>query len=489
MRNYGIEYLSNEGNVLGVPAEWNEPHILYLFERNEKGQGVRLCHPVHGYMSLSALVCHYSELLTAAGIFGVRFLPDGIGVLKREKYFSTYVNGFHGVRAGIFAGAELDAVQVDDAFQRFGTLLKAGRFAKLLDLSDIEAEAFSKSYEAAFSPVTAEEAAQYDFHLWTGSPMLRVFRRSWLPSNENGACIYGACMVGRRDAVDWYKYQRGAVAAAALVRKSDGKVYARAVVWMRGEMITDGSGSTYSGPIADRQYFYNDRSRDVLRYFLSGQGIPFKQDTASNTDGGFVFPDGSVKYGRITAAGLVASPEGCKGFPYLDTLELVSSEGVACNQTDGILGDVFKQRSTQGTREHVGKFVRVTLGVAAGRIFAARVCRALLLPDGSREYTREFSDFQQFGELAPLCEGQGRYDFPGGEYVPGALTALYDVELAYNYAADVKRVISVRCFPHQLRFDTASGRWVVATLWDSERGAWLPVERFRLRSSGYIEAV
>lgn len=494
MRTYGIEYLSNQFNVLRVPADWQEPHVLYLFERNEKARSVPITVPTPGVgcVSLASLVVHYSELLTAAGvdIFAVRYLPEGIGVLKRSKYFTDYQNEFHGIRAGIFAGAELDAERIDGAFERFGTLLRPGRFAKLLGCSDLECEEFSRAYLAAFAPIDEEALNEYEFKLLTGPSMLRAFKSRFYPAS-NSSSLFSACMVNRLAFIDWYKHQRGKIAAAVVTKKSDGRIYARAVTWMDAT-IKDGSEVLHAGKIADRAYFYSDRHRDILNFYLRRDGIPYKLETnSSTTDASFLLPGGGVACG-VVQANLLPNNGAVRGFPFLDTLEVVAEckgSAVACNDSSRVVGDVYRQRSTQGGRESLGRLVRVTVGEYAGRIFAARVCQSVLLPDGAVEYTRgSFSDLQRFGNLSPMYCNSGRVDSVGGEYVPDGFTAVYSVGIQSGWDSDIVTAVDVRCFPHQLTYDRDLGRWVVRTLWDSARGQWLPVECFRLRN-GQVAAV
>ena len=311
-------------------------NLLFIYENNRQALEVNV--QVEGLInpnyttSLYELVVNYKQQLIAADIYSVRYLPEGISVLRGARYFSTYEgNPFLKVRESenrYFYSSDTVTAEdnperhalIDEAFTRYATLIKPAKFLLSLGATNEQAEQFSHAYLNVFK---VRPTDVYSYVEYQSNEFMEQYRNTPEP---NGSPIF-SCMYenSRNPRLSWYGLQGDRVTLATA--QKDGKIYARAIIWQDGEMIDRDGEVIYSGKIADRLYHYNHAGRAALITYLEAAGIPYKR-TETWGDGVFQLPDGRTfdTSGQTIRAKIKTAKNTGGLYPFVDTLPIVTAK-------------------------------------------------------------------------------------------------------------------------------------------------------------------
>lgn len=440
---------------------------------------------------------HYKVMLDN-DVCAIRFLPSGLGLMRRSKFISTHesnpwpsvLNGIDSLSthlsSPILIGEHDTPVthsNLESAFDRTGVLVRAGKFAKSIGCSDVEAEQFSRDYDKYFGE---DDSDKYSLELVEGDDIVEYYKSSNY-AERNGSPLWSSCMNGKSSIVRFYAKNKRYIKMAVLF-DSDRKVVGRSIVWLDATIREWGGSSyvctedklLYKGMFADRMYYHHDTALDVMRKKMDEMGIAYKR-ALSFGDGEVIVPvDGVAKnydsgYLFIKAnIGLVGGP-----VPYLDTLCYASSNKCVANRV--VDGKVKRCSSTEGRTDAMGEFVKVDVGLGISEAKFAfkpkRQVAKVVLPNGKVVYALGSDSLG----LARGCDSFSDH------YIIASVTSEYtiDVPQVSYWSGDTSlRIINVRVYAHQLTYDFNSKSFKVSMLYDDKSGKYHPVDEFLIKSVG-----
>lgn len=450
--------------------------------------------------SLEDLCRYNNKLLIEADIYSVRFLNDGLGIARANKYYSTHesnkwnaLNGMLNARLNnlgmryLYPENEGSVIHpmIEECFERLGTLLKPGRFAKALGCTDAEAEAFSKSYNDAFKPL---DTSKYEFKIVSGTDIQRYYLSDNY-AQRNSSPLWSSCMNSREKSkyIKWYARNKKHVSLAVLLR--EGLVVARAICWNDSTMIEIGQGYRtapegeviYAGKFFDRNYYYDDEALNVFRSHLDKQGAAYKLSVGAGT-GDVRLPNGRV----IDSSDMVikANLSVCCGqYPYMDTLTLVSDRKMISNVE--IDGKLKLAQSTSGGHSVFGEYEKVTLGCKAMyEIVRSNRVIKVLFPDGSIEFVRQDS--------ANSIDGMSlvRASSYSNVYVIKELCKLVSANVGQYYTSNAgcaDSFIQVWAYVNQLKFDKKQSKFVLDSIYCDKNEEFVSIDRVRIKADKFIK--
>ena len=461
--------------------------------------------------TLCSLTMSAYQRLIEADILAIRFLKEGISRTPIGKVLNQhesnlwqnvlnemdnvdpdYVGSFYDKKLYEFYGSDYADYRhihplVESAYDKHGTIMKAGKFAKLLGCSDAEAEQFSKDYNIAFGNMADDG---YEYKVVSGHDIVKYYDDIQYPE-RNSSPLWGSCMNSKDNIVQWYAKNCKHVRLAVLLKNN--QVHARAIIWNNVSiekwghrtMVRTEDKVVYKGSLADRQYYYSDKALFTFRQHFKKSGIAYKECTSWG-DGSYQIPivsddtlttaywqydsDNLIIYSKVTRI---------KGkVPYLDSLMYMSDKKIVSNKvTDGL---IVKCNSTRGETEHIGTYTTARIGLDDGwlsRIDLTSNLHRVLFPHGEESgvVPNKFN--------IPTTRIHAKSDV----YVITHLAQCKPVQLKRVRKGKVlvtDRVL-VYVYPNQLEFDIKQNDFVVTKLWAEDKQCYAPVSEFVLSVDRY----
>lgn len=461
MKMYNLQKLFN------TTESGERETVVFISEVNSDAKGLTIPPSVNiAVNSLHYLANQYQHQLVKADIFAVRFLKEGISVLRGNRYRSDYEgNPWKPIVSDFMQSADSQRItddpsgQINDAFNRWCVSIKPAKFLLSLGATNVEAEQFSHDYFRTFGE-RPENA--YTFELVEGKAIQDAYRNPY-----GSGTIQSSCMSARNRTtqVGWYAKQRGYIKLAVL-RKEDGYIYARAIVWMN-TTVTKGDTLIYSGPIADRQYYANSHAKQALINRLNENGIPYKlNDSYGGSD--IVNSSGATMFNtENTTVKAEIRNVSQKRYPFIDTLPIIGERYASNNISEGVN---IQAQSVQGNPTYRGEYRTVNAYACTGQLENVRELAMLLLPDGSTRHAYR-SEAEANGWIKAHVGGDP-WSIPT-HYVKGSLTSEHVIEVSRQGRTD-PRTLTVQAYPHQLGWSDGNSL-ELQTLWIAGRQEYRPL--------------
>lgn len=436
--------------------------------------------------TLYNLVRLFYPALIRHEIHAVRFLPEGISVLRPSRYYSTHESNpwlpilERYLKNSPWSNETTDestpeGKEISEAFQKYAVLVKPGKFLTMLGATPREAEEFSRQYAKQY---TTEPEKEYTIEEVEGKDI--VTRAYFNNPDRNSSPLIQSCMadIRRRTQVGWYAKQKPYI--GALILTKDGKTHARCLIWRQAEVTEKDGTLIYSGPIADRIYYYNRHALQAIKNVLKAKGVPYRENVETcDRNTGFILEDGQphlFTYYKHNIRARIKSGLN-KRTPFIDTLCIVSDKYAANYQQEG--KNVEASR-VDGVPTDAGTYYRVTSGIRTGMLTPWNDLYRVILPDGQAHWITEETAQAQADKLTPAYRRAESGSPLGRILLLRDCTKVETITIPEHYGGN--RTILTQFYPQQLAYDLESGTWKVAKLWSEEAAELKPIEGYYYRN-------
>jgi hypothetical protein len=492
MRNYLCRVLDVK------PDGYDRERNYFITEDIEHGPMGGLELTIQGMqLLLSSWLFLHPEKFIGADMSAVRFLPEGIGVVRGCKYVSKHERNpwpaaWQLLDSGwpnqyLFRvnhdGSEATEEMISSCFDSSGVWIRPGKFAKALGCTDSEAEEFARDYNRVFLSKLSDS---YELSMLEGDGIVDGYNGDNY-AYRNDSPLWSSCMNGKRNIIRWYAKNKKNVKLAVL--KKDGRIVARSVIWLDTTISEWGDSSyhctsdkvLYKGMFADRVYYHDDDALDVMFAKFKELGIAHKRSTSYGAGALSIQVDGTFDdyhSGCLLVSAKVSFVGGL--VPYLDTLPFASSNRTVNNRC--VDGKIKQCTGVNGNTNRMGEYVKVTLGLddedAKYGYRVANNVSTIVMPDGSRVHGYGSRVINQLGASVWCAE-------LGGHFVISAFTTEQTISVARNTGWGSRLdTITAHVYAHQLEFDVKSGQYRVARLFDIKSGEYHPVNEFVIKYTG-----